>query len=147
MPDRQQIKERAARHQHDTTDFDLARMLRQVRDEKTHRDWGFRSFKSYVAEELGWARARAYHLLHILEEFERLGLSTQKIDEIGSVLGWAKLLDLLPVLTAENLDRLIWDAMTMNHRQLRAHIKNLRLYFSAKQPADQAVTSPGMSPR
>lgn len=125
---RDRIKRLAGEVKRDTIPIRLARALREVRDLKEFKDWGFKTFAAYVRADLGWCKARAYHLIHLLNELERVGMSEREIDEVGSVLGWAKCLDILPVLTRENKDRLIYALMTMKRDTLRAHVKVLRQY-------------------
>lgn len=125
---RELVKFEAHKRAHDRLPVELARLLRAVRDQRQYRKWGYRSFRSYLLEELQLKKSRAYHLISVLSCFERVGLSGREIDELSACIGWAKCVELLPVLTGENKEQLIFDAIKMTEHALRRHVRNLRPY-------------------
>src|ERR1044072_9075154 len=125
---REQIKNLAAqRTERGCFPLQMARLLRSVHNNKTHRDWGYWYFSGYVQKELGWPRSRAYHLMHLLNEFEHLGFTEREITQMEQAVGWGKLVDVLPIINSENKGFVLYKVQTLTQRELRKFVRDSKL--------------------
>ncbi len=122
---REQIKTLAARRtERGCFPLRFARALRDVHRNKTHREWGYPSFSKYVRYELKWPRSRAYHLIHLLDECERLGFNEREIAQMEQAVGWGKMVDVLPIINRENKGFVLYKVQTLTQRELRKFVRD-----------------------
>lgn len=94
-----------------------------------YKDWDFGSFKEYVETELEFKARKASYLVSIYSKFiVELGADPQDIINIP----WSVLKELLPIINAENMDRLIEYAA--DHR-----MNDVRLLVKKEKGSDDAV--------
>lgn len=116
----------AQRTERDTFPVELARSLRRINQDRLYREWRYATFKKYVQVELGWARSRAYHLINLLNRFEALGFNSRQMDDLGTGASYSKLLHVLPIITRQNRDFVIYKVQTMKRAELRQFIHDAK---------------------
>lgn len=131
---RDTIKQLASDRKRDRFPLHLARVLREVRDQETWRRWGYKSFGAYIAGDMGWPRSHAYHLINVLNVCERL-FDERTLNDLCGAVGYAKMVDLLPIITPENRDYLIYKATVLNQRQLRVYVREAKMTLGLRKIA------------
>lgn len=112
--------------------MELARIFYQVWDTPVMGDarraavftaWGFESFKDYAERELGMHYKKAERLRRIwfVLEVQLKDLSPELKQRVVN-LGYAKVRELIKVLTSRNAEVLVSQAETMNYKQLEATV-------------------------
>lgn len=112
----------------DTGYMELARILYQVYDTPVEGDprrsgvyttWGYQSYADYAERELGLHRKKAERLRRIwfVLEIQCKDLDPQVKQRVVN-LGFAKVRELVKVLSPRNAENLVSQAETMNYKQL-----------------------------
>ena len=96
----------------DTTYWEVARDLHEVRNRKLYKVWGYKTFASYVTEEIGKDKRWAHYQAQIFEYFHNTVShlladkpdEAKKVVEIAQQIGWskAKTLAAAQIINSEN---------------------------------------------
>lgn len=104
----------------DCNHFRLGGILSKISDEGWWSKEGYVSFKVFVEAELGMNHRKSLYLVSIYNHIVGAGIPYEKVKD----LGWTKLRELAPVLTAENVDEWVKTVDGMNTLQLIEEIKD-----------------------
>lgn len=101
-----------------SNDFQLGGVFLRIQEQ----GWfdGYESFDAFVSQKFGIQSRKAYYLIDIYKNLTTKNIPWEKV----SALGWTKLRDLAPVLTAENTDEWVAKAKELTVVQLQAVIKS-----------------------
>ncbi len=99
--------------------FHLGGIFTRVIDEKWHQTWGFQNFKEWLGAETGCSERKAYHLAKIYRTLVELGIPWEKFGGIG----WTKVIELLPVISQENVDEWVSLAKATTADSLKAEVQ------------------------
>jgi len=78
----------------DTSYFELGGVLNTISESGCYTEWGHDTFGAFVeSDDLGFARRKAFYLMMIHEQSEKLGVG---VDDLRGV-GWSKAKEFLPI--------------------------------------------------
>jgi hypothetical protein len=83
--------------------FEIGGLLRKIYDKKMYADWGFKDFKGFVEEKVGFGLRKAQYLMNIWYYFAVEVKDEETIRKITK-LGWAKCKELIGVVDPANVD-------------------------------------------
>jgi hypothetical protein len=101
----------------ETSFFQLGGILKVIKDNTWYE--GYADFDTFVMERFGFASRKAQYLMQIYTDLVTKSIPWAKV----SHLGWTKLKELSPVLTAENLDDWVAKAEKLTVMELVAALK------------------------
>lgn len=115
-----------ARERVERSFLDLARLLRQVRDEKLFRALGYESFEAWLADpEISLSRTVAYRLITALDAVDRYQIPEPLAVEIGvSRLELAA--PMLRDVPAPEREIVLHEAKELSYRDLAARVRERR---------------------
>jgi predicted NAD-dependent protein-ADP-ribosyltransferase YbiA (DUF1768 family) len=114
--------------------FYLCRLLWEVNKKSYYHDWGYGTFKEYIASEVQFKVTKAMYLVQI---WQSLYVNSGDPDVFNKVInvGWSKAKELARVVTKENVDDWVEKA---KHLTVDALVKEVKQTLKEKIPDDTA---------
>jgi len=105
--------------------LDLARLLKDIKDDKLYESLGYETFESYIAQpELGFDRSSVYRFIQIYDKFViELGVAPGRL----VLTDWTKLRTILPCVNKSNVKELLAKAESLSRSDLRLEILEERV--------------------
>lgn len=121
----------------DRESFRIAEILDEVATQKLFKNWGFKSFKDYVEEEIYFEHRKAMYLVQINQW---LSIFPEEDREKVRSIGWSKAKELIQVVTPDNFYQ--WMKM-IEGKSLREIIELTKDGKKKAKSADTTITVDG----
>jgi len=127
------------RYSIDSGFLDLAKSLKEVRDEKLYKLLNMETFEAYIAQpELAFERRSVYAFIQIYETFvEKYNVHPDALLEAG----WTKLSKIIPYTNDKNHDQLLEKATSLSRSDLDEELVE-QGYITKKEQETQYVECP-----